>query len=111
MDQLSVKPKPVVEDESTFIVRWSADNLEWVVDVSGYDKKAFWEVLKGNEPKELIPGIRDAIINAQNKKPFEVYSITVSGVTAKEFAKLFKDDPANAKLLIRDRGRELFTKE
>ena len=111
MAQISAKPKLVAEDESTFLVRWSDDNLDWVVDVSGYDKRTFWEVLKGNEPNNLISGFRNAIINAQNVKAFEVYSITVNGVTAKEFAKLFKDDPANAKLLIKDRGRPLYQKE
>jgi len=109
MDPTSVESKLPEEGESTFIVRWSDDNLDWVVDVSGYDKRTFWEVLKGNEPNSLISGFRNAIINAQNKKPFEVYSISVDGVTAKEFAKLFKDDPANAKILIRDRGRELYS--
>jgi len=111
MAQLSVKPKPVAEDESTFIIRWSDDKLDWVVDVSGYDKRTFWEVLKGNEPNNLISGFRDAIINSQNVKAFEVYSITVNGVTAGEFAKLFTDNPENAKLLIKDRGRPLYQKE
>lgn len=111
MAQISVKPKLVAEDESTFIVRWSDDKLDWVVDVSGYDKRTFWEVLKGNEPNNLISGFRNAIINSQSVKAFEVYSITVNGVTAKEFAKLFKDDPANAKLLIKDRGRPLYQKD
>lgn len=108
MAQLLVKPKLVSEGESTFIVRWSDNNLDWVVDVTGYDKRAFWEVLKGNEPNNLISGFRNAIINAQNVKAFEVYSITVNGITAKEFAKLFKDDPTSAKLLIKDRGRPLY---
>lgn len=111
MAQLSAKPKLVAEDESTFIVRWSDDNLDWVVDVSGYDKTTFWEVLKGNEPNNLISGFRNAIIHSRDVKAFEVYSITVNGVTATEFAKLFKDDPTNAKLLIKDRGRPLYQKE
>jgi DNA/RNA endonuclease G (NUC1) len=84
------------------------DNLDWVVDVSGNDKRAFWKVLKGNEPNNLISSFKHAIINTQNKQAFEVYSITVDGVTVKEFAKLFRDDPTNAKLLIKDRGRPLY---
>jgi len=95
--------------ESTFIVKWTDDKLDWVADVSGYDKKAMWETLKGNEPIGLLAEFRRAIIHAQEREPFEVYSITVDGVTAKEFAKLFEDDPIGAKSLIRDRGRELYS--
>lgn len=94
--------------ESTFIVRWSDDNLEWVVDVSGYDKKVMWEVLKGNEPFTLLESIRGAIIHTKDKrKPFEVYSITVDDITTKEFTQMFNSNPTDAKVLIRDRGRAL----
>jgi hypothetical protein len=94
--------------ETTFIVKWTSESLDWVVDVSGYDKKVMWEVLKGNEPFTLLSGIRSAIIYTEDKKkPFEVYSITVDGITEKEFVGLFKEDPIGAKSLIRDRGRAL----
>ena len=94
--------------ESTFIVQLSDDKLDWVVDISGYDKRAFWNVLKDSEPINLISGFKHAIINAQDKKVFEIYSITVNDVSKQEFAKLFMDDPVNAKLLIEDRGRPLY---
>ena len=97
--------------ESTFIVQLSGDKLDWVIDISGFDKRTFWEVLKGNEPNNLISGFRHAIIQEQNVKAFEVYSITVAGVTAKEFAKMFRTDPASAKILIKDRGRPLYQKD
>lgn len=94
--------------ESTFIVQLSDDNLDWVVDISGLDKRTFWEVLKGNEPNNLISGFKYAIINSQDKKAFEIYSVSVEDVTKHEFVELFMADPVNAKMLIRDRGRPLY---
>lgn len=97
--------------ESTFIVQLSGDKLDWVIDISGFDKRTFWEVLKGKEPNNLISGFKYAIINAQDKKAFEIYSISVEDVTKNEFVELFMADPANAKMLIKDRGRPLYQKD
>ena len=95
--------------ENTFIIKWTADSLDWVVDVSQYKKKVMWEVLKGNEPVTLVNGIRNSIIHIKDRHaPFEMYSITIDkSVSEKEFKEMFMEDPTSAKTLIRDRGRAL----
>ena len=95
--------------ENTFIIKWTADSLDWVVDVSQYKKKIMWEVIKGTDPPTFVKSMRNNIIHIEDKNvPFEMYSITIDeSVSENEFKEMFMEDPTSAKTLIRDRGRAL----
>lgn len=99
--------------DNTFIVIWTPTKLIGVVDVSGYDKKQMWHVLKGNEPISLIRFLRPGIISLQaTKDEYEIYSVTaVEGTTAKDITLMFNEDPLHGAELIRSRGRNLNTQK
>jgi len=99
-------------EQHTFIISWSDDTLEWVVDVTGYDKKQMWHVLGGGEPISLPTTIKHAIMYARTDKTkqFEVYSITAeAGFTARDITNLFKEDPITSVETIRKLGTPLHT--
>lgn len=99
--------------DNTFIIIWDSTGLIGIIDVSGYDKKQMWSILKGNEPKSLIQSIRSGIIDLESKNTsYEIYSIsTVAGTTAKEIGQMFNDNPVHSAELIRAHGNNLKVKK
>jgi hypothetical protein len=95
--------------DSTFIIVWTPDRLIGVFDVSGYDKKNMWNILKGYESKSLTRCLRPGIIDLQVRNiSYEIYSISVlDGTTSKDIIEMFQEDPVHSAELIRERGRNL----
>ena len=95
--------------ENTFIIKWTSDSLDWVVNVSKYNKKTMWEVIKGNDPPTFAKYMRHDILHTRDQRvPSEMYSVSIdANVSEAQFKEIFMDDPVSAKMLIRAWGREL----
>lgn len=107
--QLLVKPKQVVEVSMTaYMAYFDTLGFEWIFNVTDYEKKKMWAVLKGDE-KVDFPIPRHAIIRAQaNPQRFPEIWAFESEISLDELKEYSEDSPQELADAIRRCGQNVF---
>lgn len=99
-------------NEATYILMWSNEGLESVVNATEEDQKKTWSVLADqpdnsrNIAEVLYYMTMRARFNTQ--RHYEIYAVDTDGtITAEDFWKMFEESPQSSAELIRERGRLL----
>ena len=109
MAQMSAKPKQVAEaNMNAYMAYFDTLGFEWIFNVTDYEKKKMWAVLKG-DTKVDFPIPRHAIIRAQaNPQRFpEIWSFE-SEISLDELNEYAKDSPQVLADAIRRCGQNVF---
>ena len=107
--QQFLKPKQVVEaNMNAYMAYFDTLGFEWIFNISDYEKKKMWAVLKG-DTKVDFPIPRYAIIRAQaNPQRFpEIWSFE-SEISLEELQGYAKDSPQELADAIRRCGQNVF---
>jgi hypothetical protein len=109
MVQPLVKPKPAVEvNMSAYMAYFDTLGFEWIFNVTDYEKKKMWAVLKGDE-KVDFPIPRYAIIRAQaNPQRFPEIWAFESEISLDELNGYAKEQPQELADAIRRCGQNVF---
>jgi len=109
MVQLLLKPKQAQEvNMSAYMAYFDTLGFEWIFNVTEYEKKKFWAVLKGDE-KVDFPIPRYAIIRAQaNPQRFPEIWAFESEISLDELNEYAKDQPQELADAIRRCGQNVF---
>ena len=82
--------------------------FEWIFNVSEYEKKKIWAILKGDE-KVDFPIPRHAILRAQaNPQRFPEIWAFESELSLKELLELSKEHPQALATAVRNCGQKVF---
>ena len=93
---------------SAYVAYFDTLGFEWIVNVSEYEKKKFWAVLKGDE-KVDFPIPRYAILRAQaNPQRFPEIWAFESSISLDELNEYAKDSPQDLADAIRRCGQNVF---
>ena len=93
---------------SAYVAYFDTLGFEWIVNVSEYEKKKFWAVLKGDE-KVDFPIPRYAILRAQaNPQRFPEIWAFESEISLDELEEYAKDTPQDLADAIRRCGQNVF---
>jgi hypothetical protein len=93
---------------SAYIAYFDTLGFEWIVNVSEYEKKKFWAVLKGDD-KVDFPIPRYAILRAQaNPQRFPEIWAFESDISQDELEEYAKDTPQELADAIRRCGQNVF---
>ena len=93
---------------SAYVAYFDTLGFEWIVNVSEYEKKKFWAVLKGDE-KVDFPIPRYAILRAQaNPQRFPEIWAFESEISLDELEEYAKDTPQDLADAIRRCGQNIF---
>jgi len=108
-DQLLVKPKQVAEvSMNAYMAYFDTLGFEWIFDVTNYEKKKFWAVLKGDE-KVDFPIPRHAILRARaNPQRFPEIWAFESEMTQTELDEIAEESPQVLVDAIRRCGQNVF---
>ena len=109
MAQLLVKPKQVLEaNMNAYMAYFDTLGFEWIFNVSEYEKKKFWAVLKGDE-KVDFPIPRHAILRARaNPQRFPEIWAFESEIGLDELEEYARDTPQELADAIRRCGQNVF---
>lgn len=109
MAQLLVKPKQVLEaNMNAYMAYFDTLGFEWIFNVSEYEKKKFWAVLKGDE-KVDFPIPRHAILRARaNPQRFPEIWAFESEMTKQELDEIAEESPQVLVDAIRRCGQNVF---
>ena len=109
MARLLVKPKQVLEaNMNAYMCYFDTLGFEWIFNVSEYEKKKFWAVLKGNE-KVDFPIPRHAILRARaNPQRFPEIWAFESEMTKQELDEIAEESPQVLVDAIRRCGQNVF---
>jgi len=109
MVQPLVKPKQAQEvSMSAYMAYFDTLGFEWIFNVTEYEKKKFWAVLKGDE-KVDFPIPRYAIIRAQaNPQRFPEIWAFESEISLDELNEYAKEQPQELADAIRRCGQNVF---
>jgi hypothetical protein len=107
--QLLVKPKQVLEaNMNAYMAYFDTLGFEWIFNVSEYEKKKFWAVLKGDE-KVDFPIPRHAILRARaNPQRFPEIWAFESEMTKQELDEIAEESPQVLVDAIRRCGQNVF---
>ena len=105
-----VKPKQAVEDNmNAYMAYFDTLGFEWIFNITEYEKKKFWAVLKGDD-KVDFPIPRYAILRAQaNPQRFPEIWTFQSELDLEDILCYTKDMPQAMADLIRKNGNKVFT--
>ena len=93
---------------SAYVAYFDTLGFEWIVNVSEYEKKKFWAVLKGDE-KVDFPIPRYAILRAQaNPQRFPEIWAFESEISLDELEDYARDTPQELADAIRRCGQNVF---
>jgi hypothetical protein len=108
-DQTLVKPKQVAEASmNAYMAYFDTLGFEWIFDVTNYEKKKFWAVLKGDE-KVDFPVPRHAILRARaNPQRFPEIWAFESEMTQTELDEIAEESPQVLVDAIRRCGQNVF---
>ena len=108
-DQLLVKSKQVAEASmNAYMAYFDTLGFEWIFDVTNYEKKKFWAVLKGDE-KVDFPVPRHAILRARaNPQRFPEIWAFESEMTQTELDEIAEESPQVLVDAIRRCGQNVF---
>jgi hypothetical protein len=108
-DQPLVKPKQVAEASmNAYMAYFDTLGFEWIFDVTNYEKKKFWAVLKGDEKVDL-PIPRHAILRARaNPQRFPEIWAFESEMTQTELDEIAEESPQVLVDAIRRCGQNVF---
>ena len=108
-DQPLVKPKQAVEaNMNAYMCYFDSIGFEWIFNVSEYEKKKFWAVLKGDE-KVDFPIPRHAILRARaNPQRFPEIWAFESEMTQAELEEIAEESPQVLADGIRRCGQNVF---
>ena len=103
------KHQPVLEGNmSAYVAYFDTLGFEWIVNVSEYEKKKFWAVLKGDD-KVDFPIPRYAILRAQaNPQRFPEIWAFESEISLDELEDYARDTPQDLVDAIRRCGQNVF---
>ena len=106
---LSVKHKQHQEDNmSAYMAYFDTLGFEWIFNITDYEKKKFWAVLKVDE-KVDFPIPRYAILRAQaNPQRFPEIWAFESEISLEELNEYAKDSPQDLADAIRRCGQNVF---
>jgi hypothetical protein len=109
MVQPLVKPKQAQEvNMSAYMAYFDTLGFEWIFNVTDYEKKKFWAVLKGDE-KVDFPIPRHAIIRAQaNPQRFPEIWAFESEISLDELEEYAREQPQELADAIRRCGQNVF---
>ena len=104
-----LKHQPVLEvNMSAYVAYFDTLGFEWIFNVSEYEKKKFWAVLKGDE-KVDFPIPRYAILRAQaNPQRFPEIWAFESEISLDELEEYARDTPQELADAIRRCGQNVF---
>jgi hypothetical protein len=107
--QRLVKPKQVVEaNMNAYMAYFDTLGFEWIFNVTEYEKKKFWAVLKGDE-KVDFPIPRHAILRAQaNPQRFPEIWAFESEISLEELQGYAEETPQELADAIRRCGQNVF---
>jgi hypothetical protein len=107
--QLLVEPKQVVEaNMNAYMAYFDTLGFEWIFNVTEYEKKKFWAVLKGDE-KVDFPIPRHAILRAQaNPQRFPEIWAFESEISLEELQGYAEETPQELADAIRRCGQNVF---
>ena len=107
--QLYLKHQPALEGSMTaYVAYFDTLGFEWIFNVTDYEKKKFWAVLKGDE-KVDFPIPRHAILRAQaNPQRFPEIWAFESDISQDELEGYAKDTPQDLADAIRRCGQNVF---
>ena len=98
---------------TTFLVMWSQDRLEEVVNLDDIEKYRMWNTLADRDTAGLGSIIGPMFAKARKfpEAQYEIYTILIAndGLTENEFRTLFDDQPVAARDLIRARGTKVYS--
>jgi len=108
-DPLLVKPKQAVEDNmNAYMAYFDTLGFEWIFNITEYEKKKFWAVLKGDE-KVDFPIPRHAILRARaNPQRFPEIWAFESEMTKQELDEIAEESPQVLADAIRRCGQNVF---
>jgi hypothetical protein len=108
-DQLLVKLKQVAEASmNAYMAYFDTLGFEWIFDVTNYEKKKFWAVLKGDE-KVDFPIPKHAILRARaNPQRFPEIWAFESEMTQTELDEIAEESPQVLVDAIRRCGQNVF---
>lgn len=78
-----------------FLAMWDMDGLEYLVNLSEYEKDVMWARLKGVEPTMLVPKLPTLIVRARAnmQRHYEIYIFETADFTEEDLKELFADSP------------------
>ena len=98
--------------EETFILMWSNEGLESVINATEEDQRKTFNLLANKEDRSIDIGqtlyymTLRARFNSQ--RHYEIYAIDTDGsITKEDFWEMFEERPQYSAELIRERGRKL----
>ena len=108
-DQPLIKPKQAVEASmNAYMCYFDSIGFEWIFNVTEYEKKKFWAVLKGDE-KVDFPIPRHAILRARaNPQRFPEIWAFESEMTKQELEEIAEESPQVLVDAIRRCGQNVF---
>jgi hypothetical protein len=109
MGRLLVKPKQVLEaNMNAYMAYFDTLGFEWIFNITEYEKKKFWAVLKGDE-KVDFPIPRHAILRARaNPQRFPEIWAFESEMTKQELDEIAEESPQVLVDAIRRCGQNVF---
>ena len=106
---LSLVPKQHQGDNmNAYVCYFDTVGFEWIFDVTNYEKKKFWAVLKGDE-KVDFPVPRHAVLRAQaNPQRFPEIWAFESEMTKQELDEIAEESPQVLVDAVRRCGQNVF---
>jgi cytidylate kinase len=103
----------------TYVLSWDMHGLEACINISDIDKENMWAALK--ETDDSLPNGRSntvsSIVNMlvmrarfNSQRHYEIYAIdTDESISVQDLKEQFEDNPQRMAVLIRSRGRKLYS--
>lgn len=98
---------------------WDCKGLESCINITDIEKQQVWETLKAkddSQPKTRTSHVNQILFSLEMRarynpqRHYEIYAVEVEdGITEKDIAKMFEDDPQKSAELIRQRGNKIYS--
>ena len=102
----------MTDNSTLFVLSWDQLGLEAVVNVTDIEKEILWNTLQDKKgTNKLGQTITHLMMRARYnpQRHYEIYSITVEGITEEDIREMFENDPQGSAELVRERGNKIFS--
>mgnify|MGYP006270057559 CR=1 FL=1 len=94
-----------------YLVMWCSEGLEFLFNITAYEKIKAWNILKGVVTDRQPPSIKHLILRARmnSQRHYEIYVFNGGDVPEEEIRSLFDTDPQVIVNAIRKNGEQIFS--
>lgn len=95
---------------SVYLAMWDMYGLEYLENVTEFEKKVTWHILRGEEPPAFPLFQLEMRARYNSQRHYEIYSFNVEEhITKKDVEVMFAENPQVIVDWIRENGKKLFS--